>query len=184
MNAFLQRLLLLARRNSLATIACVLFLAFGVADYFFWRWNRLREVEHQRTRTQGENLLQALAGHGRIQSQLSTAQDALGFIDKNLVVEPDLAGNLDYFYQMEKTARVRLNNLNQLSSQPALADSPYKTVPFSMQIVGSYRQTMHFIHEIETGPRVAKIKAYSLARSESAADTVTLNLTVEMLARP
>jgi Tfp pilus assembly protein PilO len=198
-NALWEQILRTLRRNPIAVAGLTAFVVLGAANYFLWRWQLGLRAVHERVHTSGENMLLSLAGHSRLQTQLAAAQEALAIIDKNLAVETDLAGNLDYFYQMEKAARVHLDNLNQLSSQPAPPDSPYKAVPFFMQVTGTYRQIMNFIHAIESGARIAKIKTYSVtrgpgggaaigrdpgARPAAAEDNVALNLTVLMLARP
>jgi Tfp pilus assembly protein PilO len=84
----------------------------------------------------------SLGGHSRIQAQSAEATGALAYIDRNLAAEADLAGNLDYFYQIEKTTRIQLTNLSQLSSQPASPDAPYLAIPFSLRLNGSYPQIL------------------------------------------
>lgn len=182
MNAFLQWLLAVSRRNPIASCCLVLLVVLGGADWFLWkRWGRLA-VETERTRQEGEAMLLSLSGHPRIQAQSTEATRALAYIDANLASEADLAGNLDYFYQIEKTTRVRLTNLSQLSSQPPAGEGAFIAIPFSLRLSGSYPQILSYLHALETGPRLARIKNYRF--SQASADALTADLTVEMLGRP
>lgn len=129
-------------------------------------------------------MLHALTDRSRINAELSALQDALALIDRNLVDEASMEVNLGYFYRLERQTRVRLARLNQLSPLPPPDGNPFKAVPFSMQVAGSYRNLMDFLHELETGPRLLRIRGYDFARGDSADGELSLELTVEFLARP
>src|SRR5450432_450091 len=119
-------------------ISLLLFVLLGVADYFLWERQGEITRHHDTVQKESDASLLALNGFNHLQAQLATVQDAMKHIEKNLVVEPDLAGNSDYFYQMEKTTGVRLTDLNQLNSQPAGEDNPYRAIPFSLRLNGTY----------------------------------------------
>lgn len=185
MNAALQQLLALVRRAPLLVASLTLILLLGVGNYFLWQRQQELTRRHEEVRGNGEAMLLALTGHARLTTQLAAVQDALKLIEDNLVVEGDLAENLGYFYQIEKLTRLRLSQLNQLSSQPAAEDSPYKTVPFSLRITGSYYQLMNFLHELETGPRLLRVRTFTINRgSDATNNTLSLELTVELLGKP
>lgn len=182
MSAFFQWLLAVSRRNPVASFCLVLLLVLGGADWFLWkRWGRLA-VESERTRQEGEAMLLSLSSHSRIQAQSTEAARALSYIDANLAAEADLAGNLDYFYQIEKATRIRLTNLSQLSSQPPADKDAFLAIPFSLRLSGSYPQILSYLHALETGPRLVRVKNYRF--SQASADILTADLTVEILGRP
>lgn len=182
MSAVFQWLLAVSRRNPVATVCLVLLVILGGADWFLWkRWGRLA-VESERTRQEGEAMLLSLSSHARVQAQSAEAARALAYIDANLATEADLAGNLDYFYQIEKTTRIRLTNLSQLSSQPPTDKDAFLAIPFSLRLSGSYPQILAYLHALETGPRLVRVKNYRF--SQASADILTADLTVEMLGRP
>lgn len=182
MNEFFQWLLAAARRNPVATFSVVLLLVLGGADWFLWRrWQNLA-VESERTRQEGEKMLLSLSGHPRIQAQSAEAGKALAYIDANLATEADLAGNLDYFYQIEKNTRVRLTNLSQLSSQPPADAESFLAIPFSLRLTGSYPQILGYLHALETGPRLMRVKGYRF--TQAGTEALTADLTVELLGRP
>jgi len=185
MSAFLQQFLSLARRYPVAVVSVFLVVLLGVGDYFLWKQRDELADRYERTRQQGEAMLLSLNSQPRITAQAATLDEALGYIEKNLAVESDLAGNLDYFYQIEKSARIRLVSLSQLSSQPSTEDEAFHAIPFSLRLTGAYPQILDYIHQLETGPRLLRVKNYRFSQTDSAAaDGLSLDLTVEMLGRP
>ena len=185
MSAWLQQLLSLARRYPLATISLTLFVLLGAGDYFLWRRWKLQAEAYERTRQEGEAMLLSLNGQARILTQTTTIEEALAYIGRNLAAESDLAGNLDYFYQIEKNARIRLGNLSQLSSQPGGENEAYRAIPFSLRLSGAYPQILAYVHELETGPRLLRVKSYRFAQADpTAVESLSLDLTIELLGRP
>jgi Tfp pilus assembly protein PilO len=181
MNALLRQMLAVVRQYPLATISLIAFTLLSAANYFLWDHQKSLVRRHDEILRSGESMLQALAGHTRITAELAAVQEALEQIDRNLIVEGDLATNLGYFYEMENQGRVRLSQLNQLSSLPPPEGNPYKAVPFSLRVTGSYPQVINFVHELETGPRLLRIKSFSFSRSDARSNTLALDLIVELL---
>lgn len=184
MNPLLQQFLGLARRSPVAVISIALLIILGGADFVLWRREAEQVQRAERVRQQGEAMLLSLSGQPRIQAQYNATKEALAAIDENLASEADLAGNLDYFYQFEKSARIRLTNIAQLSSQPGAADAHYRAIPFTVRLVGPYAQLLAFVHQVETGPRLLRIRTYRFSQTDSAADSISLDLTVDLLGRP
>lgn len=181
---FFQQMLAAARRYPVAVFSLLLLLVLGGADWFLWTRRDALAVESERVRQDGEAMFLALGGHTRIQAQSAEATEALAYIDRNLATETDLAGNLDYFYQIEKATRVRLANLSQLSAQPAASPEAYLAIPFSLRLTGAYSQIFAYLHALETGPRLVRVKSYRFSQGGGNAEGLTLDLTVEMLGRP
>lgn len=193
MNVFLQQLLTFFRRNPFAIGCGLVAILLWIANYFIWTRHQELSAGHQTLQRNGEDMLQALTNHGRVTTELASVKEALAFIDQHLVNEGDLPENMGYFYQLETASRLHLESLNQLSSSPPPPDQAYKTVPFTIRTSGSYRQVLRFLRELESGPRLFKVQTYSFAqggtgRSPGSAEgdisQVTLDLTIEMLARP
>lgn len=197
MNAVLQQFLAYTRRNPVLVVSIASIVIMGGASYFLWQRQKDLTSEHAEIQRNGEEILQSLSGHARLTAEIATVKEALDYIDRNLINEGDLAENLGYFYQIETASRLRFSQLNQLSSQPQAPGSYYKPVPFTLQATGTYRQIIRLLHELESGPRLLRIRNYSLSHSAGAAeparnaspatevvDLVTLEVTVELLARP
>lgn len=184
MNALLQQLTAVIRRWPLAAGSSMLIVLLGVANYFLWDRQKTLAQRHAEVRHSGEAMMLSLTGASRVAAELNRVQEALKVIDRNLVTEGDLAENLGYFYQIETLTRVRLSGLNQLNSQPAADGSPYKVVPFSFRATGSYAQILRFLRELESGPRLLRVKSYAFGRGDAKTNSLALDLTVELLASP
>ncbi len=184
MNVFLRRFLDFAGRNKLQVLSYAVIILCAVASWFQWQWKNTLALEHADKQRSGEAMLQSLTSHARVTAEIAKVTAALDLLDKNLVNEGDLADNLGYFYQIESLARVKFTPLTQMSSQPVTADKPYKTVPFKLRTTGTYRQMLRVLRELETGPRPLRITQFNLAAEGTDADLVSLDLTVELLARP
>jgi Tfp pilus assembly protein PilO len=182
MNAFFLQLRTFARNYPVAFTSLVLLVVLGGADWFLWkRWTQLN-VDNERSHAQGEAMLLSLSSHPRIEAQLKEAGKALTYIDQNLALESDLAGNLDYFYQIEKSTSAKLSSLSQLSSQPSTDKESYQAIPFSLRLSGSYPQILAYLHALETGPRLVRLKNYRLSQGGTS-EGLSLDLTVDMLGR-
>ena len=184
MNAFFQQFLLYARRNPVLVISITVIVVMGSASYYLWYRQHALVTEHDEVRRSGEEMLQSLTSHARITAEIVTVKQALDYIDRNLINEGDLAENLGYFYQIETASRMRFSQIAQLSSQPGPADSPYKVVPFALRASGTYRQILRLLRELETGPRQLRIRTYTFSASDTEPDLITMDLNVELLARP
>lgn len=184
MNALLENLQAFIRRYPVVVISLVLILLLGGANYYLWHHHQELVRAHDETRRKGEAMQMAITDHARLTAHLAATNEALAFIDKNLITEGDLAENLGYFYQMESAGRVRLGQLGQLSSQPAAEGSPYKAIPFSLRANGTYPQVMRFLRELETGPRLLRVNAFTFNRADPQSGILSLDLSVEMLGNP
>jgi Tfp pilus assembly protein PilO len=184
MNAFLSQFLSFARRNPIMVASISIIVIMGSASWFLWQRQQDLTGQHDEIRRSGEDILTSLTSQARINTELATVAEALDFIDRNLINEADLAENLGYFYQIETASRIRFSQLNQLSSQPQPPGSHYKPVPFALRATGTYRQIIRLLHELESGPRLLRIRTYTLNQTEGEADLVNLEMTVEVLGRP
>jgi Tfp pilus assembly protein PilO len=167
-------------------IAACLTIAFvaGLANYPLWRERQAVTQQHEEVRLRGEVMLAALTDRGRINADLATLAAAQEVIDRNLVSEESMEVNLGYFYRLEKLSRVRLSRIDQMGTAPAEAGRPFKTVPISLQVSGTYRNLLGFMRELETGPRILRTRAYRIERIDASSGELLLFLTVELLARP
>ncbi len=152
------------------------------ANHHLWRQRQEAAGEHAVARRRGEDMLGALADRARIHADVAALREALEQIDRNLVTEEGMEVNLGYFYRLEKTSRVRLSRIDQLGTIPAPAGGPYKSVPVTLQVTGPYRSLLGFLRELETGPRILRVRDFRLERPDEAGD-LRLFLTVELLAR-
>jgi Tfp pilus assembly protein PilO len=182
MKPFLERVRALIVRYPIVSASIVLSLLLSVANYFLWQWHQTLTIRHTNVREESDRMLDALAGHSRLDEHLKALTEATDFIDRNLIVASDLAGNVGYFYQIETVSRARMADLMQLNTPPQNDNNPYVAVPFSLRITGTYRQIMSFVNQLEEGPHVARITQMDFTRDTG--DSLTLSLTVTLLGKP
>jgi Tfp pilus assembly protein PilO len=161
----------------------VLALVLGGVNYFLWQRREAVTEQHAEARRKGEFMLQALTRRARIDADLGALREAMAQINDNLLEEQSMEVNLGYFYKFERKTRVRLVRLNQLASLPAAGGSRYKAVPFSMQVTGSYRESMSFLRALESGPRILRVRSCTFERGAEDSTDLTLDLTVDVLAK-
>jgi Tfp pilus assembly protein PilO len=181
MSVLLEQLIVALRRHPLLAFTLGLFLVLCLANYLLWQKREDVAYRHEEAQRKGEAMLLALTDNSRVVSDTTAVQNALQLIDRNLVVEASMAKNLGYFFQLETVSHVRINQLNQLVSQPPAEGSPFKAIPFSVRTTGSYSQIMRFLRELENGPRLLRIRSYSFTKTESTNNSVVMDLTVELL---
>lgn len=170
-------------RPGIATCLAIALLA-GLANYPLWERRLVVTGQHELIRQQGETMLAALTDRSRINADLAALTEAQEVIDRNLVSEQSMEVNLGYFYRLEKLNRVRLSRIDQLGATPADRDSPFRTIPVSLQVSGTYRNLLAFVRELETGPRIMRTSSYRLERADPSGGELALYLTVELLAHP
>jgi Tfp pilus assembly protein PilO len=180
---FLSALRDLAARRPFACLFAALIVGLLPGNYWLWQSSEKARARHETARQDGDRMLQALAAYPRIKGELAAVDGALQVIDRSALQERELEVNLGYFYQQEVTSRVRLRQLNQLVATPA-EHRAFKVIPFSLQATGAYAQLIRFLHNLETGPRLLRIRRYSLERADAQSGAMRLDLTAEALGRP
>jgi Tfp pilus assembly protein PilO len=152
-------------------------------NYPLWQRRLATEHEHEAVRKKGEFMVHALANRTQYDADLLALREALTQIEQHLVDERSMEVNLGYFYKLERTSRVRLLRLNQLVAAAPPPGSPFKAVPFSMHVTGSYRNALAFIRALETGPRILRVRECNVERSAPDNSDLVLDLTVDVLAK-
>lgn len=184
MMTFLQRFLALARRNPVLVISIAVIILSGTTSWFLWQRQASLTGVHDQVQRNGEAMLQSLTSHARVTAEVAKITEALDYINAHLINEGDLAENLGYFYEIEAVSRIKFSQVSQMSSQPQPADRAYQAVPFSLRTTGSYRQLLRVMRELENGPRLLRVRSFNFDAAGGDPENLTLDLNVELLARP
>lgn len=166
MAATVNPVALFVRRNAFA-VACVglSVILGGISLFLLQRRGELESRLQQRT-LEGEEMLALIGSGPRLREQNAIAKEAVDRIESQLVVEANLAENMGVFYEIEEATGSRLSELRQLNAPAPEEDAPYKNVPYSLQLDGSFEQVASYLYRLETGPRLAKLVSFTLQRRE------------------
>jgi Tfp pilus assembly protein PilO len=185
LREFFQNLKPTLKRYLFSSICTALSILLLIAAVLLWLDQRQLNQRVQLRTAQGENVLAALAAGPALRDSLAKVRNATVRINENLVHEPNLAENLWYFYNFESANQVRLSNLQQMiTSGGANRDTTYKLIPYALRVTGNYRNVTGFLQSIETGPKLAKIRSFSLSRLDENGDEVSLQLELALLGQP
>lgn len=172
------------KRYLFSTVCTGLSVLLLVIATFLWLDQRNLTQRLQIRTAQGEAVLAALAAGPALRDSLASVRATTARINENLVHEPNLAENLWYFYNLEESTRVRLRDLNQLTSQAVSGDASYKLVPYTLRVTGSFAQIMSFLQNLETGPKLGQIRSFSLSRLDNEGVNVALQVDLALLGKP
>lgn len=165
-------------RELLGGLAALLLLGLGI--FLYLRQSNiaaeLAEVEQR-----GGKVLQTVTRRSVVSQQLDTARATVRHIEDNLVRESDLAGNIAFFYELEQQTGVRLVQVRQFKSAAVPAGRRFLTVPFSLQVNGSYTAVLDYLNRLESSPRILRVRNLSLSRIKPDAPALDLDLEVEIL---
>lgn len=184
MNQRLRQFFALAVDYAFVTTCLLAVIIGGTASYFLRQSIAELEREHTFIRTEGEGILKTIAGAAALRNDRELIGAAAREINANLITEENLADNLGYFYKIEDQSHARISELHQLSAPASTASSSTKTVPFAVNITGTFAQVTSFLYQLEHGPRLMRITSFSFDRRLPTGDAVVLELNLEMLARP
>jgi Tfp pilus assembly protein PilO len=171
---------LLLRRYPLCAVCAALTILAGGAAYYLRGQNAELELAQKDRAKEGEAMLDLLVGGTAQRQELAHVQEIAKRIEDNLVMEDNLAENLGYFYKLEEQTRVRLTELNPLSSPPGDTAPLFKRIPYTLNATGTYEQVAAFLLALETGPRLINITSFNYART---ATGLSLELSLELLGK-
>jgi Tfp pilus assembly protein PilO len=184
MNPFdSAQLLSLMRRYLFCSICSVISLVLLAAIWILWQDTRTNETLNRERTQEGQAMLSILVSGPVIRQELARVKDVVQQIEDNLMVESKLEDNYSYFFKIQTETKADLIYLRRLTSDPAYDGYDYKLIPFSLQLSGTYEQLAAYILELETGPKLALIKTFSLRRRELGSPYLTLNLEVRLLGK-
>jgi Tfp pilus assembly protein PilO len=184
MNPRIREFFALAADFAFVTVSVLVILVAGGASFYLRQNIAQLEQEHASVRTEGEGMLKTIAGAVALRNDREAIGAATREISANLITEENLADNLGYFYKIEDQSHARITELHQLAVPAGNSSPGAKTIPFSVNVTGTFLQVFTFLHELEHGPRLMRITAFSFDRRAQGGDSVVLELNLEMLAKP
>lgn len=128
-----------------------------------------------------QTVSRAIANRPALTRNLATARAAVTHLETHLVRESELAQNIAEFYELERRLNLRLVQIRQLNAAPLTAGKKYTLVPFSLQVAGPFNSVLSLLQELETRPRVGRIRSFEIRARPDQPDTLDLDLELETL---
>jgi len=173
------------RRNLFAVVCSVTMVVLLGAGWWLWHDLKHQEDNLQARTLQGEAELETIAMSPLLREALAQTRATVDRVNRNLAVESNLADNLWYFYKLEEQTKARIRGLNQLATSGPGEDTraEYKPIPYTMEVSGTFAQVMDFLQNLESGPRLVKVRGFTFRRGETGTDTVVLHLDLTVLGK-
>lgn len=172
-----------ARRNPLSVLcAVVVFICAIVCSYIYSNMKWL-DLEHKQAMQDADLAQASLISGPSVKQERLAALVVTRQIEENLVIEDNLAENLQYFYKIEDRTKAHVLELRPLNSTVPDSKSLFRRIPFSIRVTGTYDQVVGFLYGVETGPRLTSVVSMNLRRREPASMTVIMDLNVDLLGK-
>lgn len=165
--------------------ASCLLLSILLAGANLWLYydNLDLEVRQQARAQEGGKMLKSIGRGSQLRIELTATRAATQRVAESLVVEKNTPDNYWYFYKIEQDTGAKLTELQQHAA--SLPDTgaavSYKRVPYSLKLAGSFHSMMAYLHQVEAGPRFARINSFQLQRQDPVTSNVVLQLDLELL---
>jgi hypothetical protein len=173
----------LARRNPISVISALVCLSCGFICWYLASNMKWLDLEHKQLMQDSDLAQASLISGPSVKQERLAALVVTRQIEDNLVIEDNLAENLQYFYRIEDRSKCHIVELRPLNSTMPDSRALFRRVPFSIRITGTYDQVILFLNGIETGPRLANITTLSVRRRDPASLTLILDMSVELLGK-
>lgn len=157
-------------------------MALCAGGWWFIRYQtEAYRVELDRMTRQGTETMGLVAMRGVMTVELENVKSAVRRTNDSLLIEDNLAENLWYFYSVEGRTGTRLTELRQLNSPTPGAKDNYLRVPYELSATGSFIGITEFMRQLEIGPRLMRVKDFSIRREAGTDELLSLDLSVELL---
>jgi hypothetical protein len=148
----------------------------------------LRETDSEWNRISG-NLKRARDLSEHLERVRSTKET----VDQRLMNPEERALNYEYFYSVERSAGVRLVNLNQggvidtrNSNIAGVREfKEYRLIGYNISLEGEFEAVVRFLSLLQNGKYLARISSFNVSRAQqAAAGTLVVNLQLQVLGLP
>lgn len=155
------------REHLLVTVSIVVLVLCAGAAYGLAAYRVELGQQEKALQARHDLMFSGVTQQKRLDGLVNTTRAAVDYLEARLVKESELATNLDRFYQVEALTGVKIVSVTQMSPPATMgAHSPtYTSLPFSVQLTGTFPQVLAFIHELEYGSIPGKIILLNINRA-------------------
>lgn len=132
-----------------------------------------------------------------LETHLESAKAVTQDVEERLIRPAQLAQNYQYFYRLEASTGIKIQNLQQqaLASQEAPQNGSkergkkppplFSKVQYGMNLTGDFTQILEILHALEHGPHFYQLNTFSLQRAnDPARRDITVTMSFHLLGRP
>ncbi len=175
--------IVVARRHPLSVLCAVICLLCVIGCWYIHGNMVWLELEHKQVSQDADLAQSSLLSGPSVKQERLAALAITRQIEDNLVVEDNLAENLQYFYKIEDRTKAHVLELRPLNAVVSSSRSLFKRVPFTIRVSGTYEQVVGFLYAIETGPRLAAVTSVNIRRRDPTSLSLILDMNLDMLGR-
>ena len=170
MPKFLSIAIDTVRENLLVTVSIVVLVLCAGAAYGLSAYRVELGQQEKALQARHDEMFSGVTQQKRLDGLVNTTRAAVEYLETRLVKESELAMNLDRFYQVEALTGVNITSVTQMSPPAVMGgQSPtYTSLPFSIQLTGTFPQILGFLHELEFGSIPGKITSLNINRAGGA----------------
>ena len=131
------------------------------------------QSEYDRLVKKRSSMLLNLKNGATFEEDISSLEKILENVDGRLFDPKELAGNYNYFFQIESQTGVKLRNLQQFNISPVNANRTqnqggefYSSLRYEMGVSGTYAQILNFLRAVEGGESLYKLNRMSITQGK------------------
>ncbi|RME67637.1 MAG: hypothetical protein D6781_12805 [Verrucomicrobia bacterium] len=175
------------KRYPIVCGSVIVLIACFLAYYFRMDLISDLEARHDEVAAKLMRVEHNLVAGTNLEEDLEAARAYVAKLEERVVRPSELALNLKYFYQFESETGVSLADLRQLAEtdKGGKKNTVFRGVGYSAIVSGTFHQIVAYFDELESGPRIYRLKSFTLQRGrETAKSTVNLSINLELLGWP
>ena len=162
------------------------------AGWLYFRGGEIakRQVEYGAKSAEATKVISNVSISKNLPEQTTEIQAFSKELEGRLVRAGQLAVNLQYFYKLEAENEVKLLDVRQ-NPLPRNNKNLYTGIPYNVNVQGSYKQVLAFLHRLENGRHFCRINSATFNKSTGSSEDsaqastgMTLSLNLELLGQP
>jgi Tfp pilus assembly protein PilO len=144
------------------------------------------QADYEAKSAEAAKILANVRNSTSLVEQVAEIQALSKEMNSRLVRTGQLAVNLQYFYKLEAENEVKLVDIRQNGAPAARGSNLCVGVPYSVGVLGTFKQLMAFLNRVESGRHFCRFNSVNIATTTggSATDTMNLTLGLELLGTP
>ncbi len=136
-------------------------------------------------------MLKNITNSAGLEEDIEAVESQISELDKRMFQSQELATNYNYFFNIEASTNVSLNDLKQIEIVTEDANQKKRKMPnpivdayikirYHMKATGTYQDLVNFMRTLEGGPSFYRLEKFRLSKSSTGSDEL-LSMDVSFL---